>query len=168
MHDAPTALARELGRLVHGRRTELGLSQAEPAQRCGMKQPQISRFEQDAYLDGQGVRVRRGDLGEREFPIGHLADGRQIDPQFPQGPHEFEARDGVDGVAAVSGRGAVGRRHDAAIGVEPNGLDTESGPPGDFPDRVERAAVHGPSFASPATGDSRRCGRGAGRGVGAG
>jgi transcriptional regulator with XRE-family HTH domain len=45
MHDASTALARELGRLVHDRRTELGLSQAELAERCGMKQPQISRFE---------------------------------------------------------------------------------------------------------------------------
>ena len=45
MHDASTALARELGRLVHDRRTDLGLSQAELAERCGMKQPQISRFE---------------------------------------------------------------------------------------------------------------------------
>jgi transcriptional regulator with XRE-family HTH domain len=39
------ALARELGRLVQDRRTALGLSQAELAQRCGMKQPQISRIE---------------------------------------------------------------------------------------------------------------------------
>ncbi|MFI7300296.1 helix-turn-helix domain-containing protein [Streptomyces sp. NPDC050121] len=31
-----------MGRLVHDRRTELGLSQAE---RCSMKQPQVSRFE---------------------------------------------------------------------------------------------------------------------------
>ena len=45
MHDVPGALARELGRLVHDRRTELGLSQIELAERCGMKQPQISRFE---------------------------------------------------------------------------------------------------------------------------
>lgn len=42
---AATAHARELGRIVHDRRTELGLSQAELAERCGMKQPQISRFE---------------------------------------------------------------------------------------------------------------------------
>ncbi|MEV4879711.1 helix-turn-helix domain-containing protein [Streptomyces cyaneofuscatus] len=37
--------AHDLGRLVHDRRTELGLSQAELAERCGMKQPQISRIE---------------------------------------------------------------------------------------------------------------------------
>ena len=45
MQDPPSALARELGQLVHDRRIELGLSQAELAERCGMKQPQISRFE---------------------------------------------------------------------------------------------------------------------------
>ncbi|WP_037908373.1 helix-turn-helix domain-containing protein [Actinacidiphila yeochonensis] len=45
MRDASTALARELGRLIHDRRTVLGLSQAELAERCGMKQPQVSRFE---------------------------------------------------------------------------------------------------------------------------
>ncbi|MGW1159667.1 helix-turn-helix domain-containing protein [Streptomyces sp. NPDC002513] len=45
MHDASTALARELGRLIRDRRIELRLSQTELAERCGMKQPQISRFE---------------------------------------------------------------------------------------------------------------------------
>lgn len=45
MQDPPSALARELGQLVHDRRIQLGLSQAELAERCGMKQPQISRFE---------------------------------------------------------------------------------------------------------------------------
>ncbi len=45
MHGAPMAFARELGRLVRDRRAELGLSQTELAERCGMKQPQISRFE---------------------------------------------------------------------------------------------------------------------------
>ncbi|MFJ8142462.1 helix-turn-helix domain-containing protein [Streptomyces sp. NPDC096013] len=45
MQDPPSVLARELGRLVHDRRIKLGLSQAELAGRCGMKQPQISRFE---------------------------------------------------------------------------------------------------------------------------
>ncbi|MDQ0962242.1 transcriptional regulator with XRE-family HTH domain [Streptomyces sp. B4I13] len=39
MQDPPSALARELGQLVHDRRIELGLSQAELAERCGMKQP---------------------------------------------------------------------------------------------------------------------------------
>ncbi|TDC22771.1 XRE family transcriptional regulator [Streptomyces sp. 8K308] len=38
-------LARELGQLVYDRRTALGLSQSELAERCGMKQPQISRIE---------------------------------------------------------------------------------------------------------------------------
>jgi len=38
-------LAHDLGQLVHDRRTALGLSQAELAERCGMKQPQISRIE---------------------------------------------------------------------------------------------------------------------------
>ncbi|MGW2472828.1 helix-turn-helix domain-containing protein [Streptomyces sp. NPDC001665] len=45
MPHSPTELAYGLGRLVHERRTELGLSQAELAERCGMKQPQVSRFE---------------------------------------------------------------------------------------------------------------------------
>ncbi|MFE9097631.1 helix-turn-helix domain-containing protein [Streptomyces sp. NPDC007264] len=45
MQEPPSALARELGQLVHDRRIQLGLSQAELAERCGMKQPQISRFE---------------------------------------------------------------------------------------------------------------------------
>ncbi|MFI0937565.1 helix-turn-helix domain-containing protein [Streptomyces sp. NPDC021020] len=39
------AFARELGRLVRDRRAELGLSQTDLADRCGMKQPQISRLE---------------------------------------------------------------------------------------------------------------------------
>jgi ribosome-binding protein aMBF1 (putative translation factor) len=38
-------LAHDLGQLVYDRRTALGLSQAELAERCGMKQPQISRIE---------------------------------------------------------------------------------------------------------------------------
>jgi ribosome-binding protein aMBF1 (putative translation factor) len=38
-------LAHDLGQMVYDRRTELGLSQSELAERCGMKQPQISRIE---------------------------------------------------------------------------------------------------------------------------
>jgi ribosome-binding protein aMBF1 (putative translation factor) len=38
-------LAHDLGQLVHDRRIALGLSQVELAERCGMKQPQISRIE---------------------------------------------------------------------------------------------------------------------------
>ncbi|MFZ4268690.1 helix-turn-helix domain-containing protein [Streptomyces arboris] len=38
-------MAHDLGQLVYDRRTALGLSQAELAERCGMKQPQISRIE---------------------------------------------------------------------------------------------------------------------------
>lgn len=38
-------LAHDLGQMVYDRRTALGLSQAELAERCGMKQPQISRIE---------------------------------------------------------------------------------------------------------------------------
>ncbi|MEU8386285.1 helix-turn-helix transcriptional regulator [Streptosporangium sp. NPDC048865] len=34
-----------LGQQVHNRRTELGLSQAEPAERAGMTQQQVSRLE---------------------------------------------------------------------------------------------------------------------------
>ncbi|MFJ1644238.1 helix-turn-helix domain-containing protein [Streptomyces sp. NPDC088258] len=45
MQDPPSALARELGQLVQARRIQLGLSQAELAERCGMKQPWICRFE---------------------------------------------------------------------------------------------------------------------------
>ncbi|UGQ11993.1 helix-turn-helix transcriptional regulator [Yinghuangia sp. ASG 101] len=38
-------LAFDLGQLVYDRRTALGLSQVELAERCGMRQPQISRIE---------------------------------------------------------------------------------------------------------------------------
>lgn len=38
-------LAHDLGQMVYDRRTALGLSQTELADRCGMKQPQISRIE---------------------------------------------------------------------------------------------------------------------------
>ncbi|MFJ5264332.1 multiprotein-bridging factor 1 family protein [Streptomyces sp. NPDC088387] len=38
-------IAHDLGQLVYDRRTALGLSQTELAERCGMKQPQISRIE---------------------------------------------------------------------------------------------------------------------------
>ncbi|MFJ1745654.1 helix-turn-helix domain-containing protein [Streptomyces sp. NPDC088116] len=38
-------LAHDLGQMVYDRRTALGLSQTEFAERCGMKQPQISRIE---------------------------------------------------------------------------------------------------------------------------
>ncbi len=38
-------LAHELGQMVYDRRIVLGLSQTELAERCGMKQPQISRIE---------------------------------------------------------------------------------------------------------------------------
>jgi ribosome-binding protein aMBF1 (putative translation factor) len=38
-------LAHDLGQMVYDRRTALGLSQTELAERCGMKQPQISRIE---------------------------------------------------------------------------------------------------------------------------
>lgn len=38
-------LAHDLGQMVYDRRTALGLSQSELAERSGMKQPQISRIE---------------------------------------------------------------------------------------------------------------------------
>ncbi|MGW1227637.1 helix-turn-helix domain-containing protein [Streptomyces sp. NPDC001478] len=38
-------LAHDLGQMVYDRRTALGLSQTELAERCGMRQPQISRIE---------------------------------------------------------------------------------------------------------------------------
>ncbi|MEU2601542.1 helix-turn-helix transcriptional regulator [Streptomyces hirsutus] len=38
-------LAGDLGQAVYDRRIELGLSQAEPADRAGMTQPQVSRME---------------------------------------------------------------------------------------------------------------------------
>ncbi|MDI3424139.1 helix-turn-helix domain-containing protein [Streptomyces luteolus] len=38
-------LAHDLGQLVHDRRSALGLSQTELAERCSMQQPQISRIE---------------------------------------------------------------------------------------------------------------------------
>lgn len=38
-------LAGDLGQAVHDRRTELGLSQTELAERAGMTQPQVSRME---------------------------------------------------------------------------------------------------------------------------
>ncbi|MEU6520850.1 helix-turn-helix transcriptional regulator [Streptomyces sp. NPDC046978] len=40
-----TELAHVLGQMVYDRRTALGLSPTELAERCGRKQPQISRIE---------------------------------------------------------------------------------------------------------------------------
>ncbi|MEV4348106.1 helix-turn-helix transcriptional regulator [Actinoplanes sp. NPDC049596] len=47
-HDAAYEKARaalQLGQMVHDRRTELGLTQADLAERAGMTQPQLSRLE---------------------------------------------------------------------------------------------------------------------------
>ena len=38
-------LAHDFGQLIYDRRTALGLSQAELAESCGLRQPQISRIE---------------------------------------------------------------------------------------------------------------------------
>lgn len=38
-------IAHDLGQMVYDRRIALGLSQTELAERCGMKQPEISRIE---------------------------------------------------------------------------------------------------------------------------
>lgn len=38
-------LAGDLGQTVHDRRSELGMSQSELAERAGMTQPQVSRLE---------------------------------------------------------------------------------------------------------------------------
>ncbi|SMQ16949.1 Helix-turn-helix domain-containing protein [Streptomyces sp. Ag82_O1-12] len=56
-------LAGDLGQAVHNRRTELGLSQADLAERAGMTQPQVCRMDTQ-FLAGQqsvaaGLQLRR-------------------------------------------------------------------------------------------------------------
>ena len=60
-------------------------------------------------------------------------------------------------VKAVASRAAASRRHDPAVGVEPDGPDRQPGPPGEVADSVEPVAVHIPTLASPPTGDSSPC-----------
>src|ERR1700733_776706 len=69
-------------------------------------------------------------------------------------PPRSQARCAAGVVKAVAGRAAAGRRHDPAIGVEPDGPDRQPGSPGEVADRVEPVAVHAPTLASPPTGGS--------------
>ncbi|WP_405898237.1 helix-turn-helix domain-containing protein [Streptomyces sp. NBC_00727] len=76
MHEASTALARELGRLVRDRRIELGLSQAEVAERCGMKQPQISRFEAGGTMPTLPLLGRLADALGADLTISLTSHGK--------------------------------------------------------------------------------------------
>lgn len=76
MHEASTALARELGRPVRDRRIELGLSQAEVAERCGMKQPQISRFEAGGTMPTLPLLGRLADALGADLTISLTSHGK--------------------------------------------------------------------------------------------
>ncbi|GGS60316.1 hypothetical protein GCM10010285_44510 [Streptomyces pseudogriseolus] len=56
--------------------------------------------------------------------------------------------------AIAASRAAVCRRHDPVVGVEPDGLDRQPGPPDQVTDREERVSVHACALSSPSTGDS--------------
>ncbi|MGW9022671.1 helix-turn-helix domain-containing protein [Streptomyces sp. NPDC055722] len=69
MQPSEPVLAKHLGQLVHDRRTTLGLSQAELAERCGMKQPQISRIEGGGTVPTIPLLRRLADALEAELTI---------------------------------------------------------------------------------------------------
>ncbi|MFF3517065.1 helix-turn-helix domain-containing protein [Streptomyces sp. NPDC002573] len=69
MQPSEPVLAKQLGRLVHDRRTALGLSQAELAERCDMKQPQISRIEGGGTVPTIPLLRRLADALEAELTI---------------------------------------------------------------------------------------------------
>ncbi|MER5914267.1 helix-turn-helix transcriptional regulator [Streptomyces sp. NPDC001982] len=69
MQPSEPVLAKHLGQLVHDRRTALGLSQAELAERCGMKQPQISRIEGGGTVPTIPLLRRLADALEAELTI---------------------------------------------------------------------------------------------------
>ncbi|GAA3792511.1 MULTISPECIES: helix-turn-helix domain-containing protein [Streptomyces] len=69
MQPSEPVLAKHLGQLVHDRRAALGLSQAELAERCGMKQPQISRIEGGGTVPTIPLLRRLADALEAELTI---------------------------------------------------------------------------------------------------
>ncbi|MFE6977846.1 helix-turn-helix domain-containing protein [Streptomyces sp. NPDC057682] len=71
-------LAHDLGQMVYDRRTALGLSQTELADRCGMQQPQISRIEGGGTVPTipllrRLARALDADLTINLIPHGHAA-----------------------------------------------------------------------------------------------
>lgn len=71
-------LAHDLGQMVYDRRVALGLSQTELAERCGMRQPQISRIEGGGTVPTipllrRLARALDADLTINLTPHGHAA-----------------------------------------------------------------------------------------------
>lgn len=89
-----------------------------------------------------------GNVSRQKLPFQGLTAGLQAQPEVTQGPHEVEPLDGVDVVEAIADRTARGGRDDPAIGLEADCLHRETGAPGRYTNRVERA-VHGPRFRAP-------------------
>jgi len=63
-----------LGQLVHDRRTKLGLTQAEVAERAGMTQPQLSRLESGGATPSVPLLAR---LAANELAV--LSQGMGLD-----------------------------------------------------------------------------------------
>lgn len=61
--------------MVYDRRTALGLSQAEPASRCGMQQPQISRIEGGGTVPTIPLLRRLAEALDAELTIGLAPHG---------------------------------------------------------------------------------------------
>ena len=58
-----------LGQMVHDRRTQLGLTQAELAERAGMTQPQLSRLESGGATPTVPLLARNATANEAELAI---------------------------------------------------------------------------------------------------
>lgn len=148
---APTFVGGEAGDPVH-ENCLLGAGVA-PGNEPQHAVPQPQR----ADLEGGGVGVRGGDLGDGQVTVHDAADRGEADVQLPQDADEVEPVQGRLAVSAVAGRGAVGGRQQSGVRVEPDRPYGHAGTGRQFTDRVRgRRAVHEPTLRSPATGESSR------------
>ena len=87
--DPPALLAGQAGELVHGLHLlwVAGSSGDRPQHRA------LDAQHPDLGVDRR--RVGGGDVGDRELPLEHAPDGREIDPELAQRPHQAEPRERV-------------------------------------------------------------------------
>ena len=89
---------------------------------------------QDPDLRPERVGVRGGHRAEVRPLVQHLPDGGDVEAEFPQRSHIFEAYERAVVVPAVVGPGPIRLRHQADVGVVPDRLDRKSAEPGQLAD----------------------------------
>ncbi|MGW6557929.1 helix-turn-helix domain-containing protein [Streptomyces hydrogenans] len=94
---AEAELALDLGQMVYDRRTELGLTQTELAQRAGMKQPAISRIEGGGTVPTVPLLRRLADALDADLNISFsprgAASSEEAAAPATQEPEAVEAAD---------------------------------------------------------------------------